>query len=341
MKKTRRILKVIIVLVIILSTVGSVIYYKNEKEKITYSEKIEAVLYFEQSDGDECRCMVVEDGAREIQERVYDNHYIYLWNIKYKLDQGGIFTNEIDYATCELYDLNTREKTGELDIKEILRPYFKNGMYVDWDLGLRQVGTGEPYIMMFVKKNQYGAFHDGILYINIRTGETVVVWEEPEDQATNEMAKSVIYSGYIEGQGQRREAFWKMIKILKDDEIGLLKKNGLKYFEDHFDENTFYIDASDTARCQISIRGDAMPMQNQQLYGMFPGLKAYQGNEEVWVDIYFQYYPSAEDILSLLMEDGQEISYEGCVLPAELSIDGQSHDIHSFEEYVQWRKQEE
>ena len=38
----------------------------------------------------------------------------------------------------------------------------------------------------------------------------------------------------------------------------------------------------------------------------------------------------------VLVEDGQEISFEGCVLPANSSKDGQEHEIHSFEEYEQW-----
>ena len=45
-----------------------------------------------------------------------------------------------------------------------------------------------------------------------------------------------------------------------------------------------------------------------------------------------------EEVMRLLMEDGEEISFEGCVLPADESKDGEEHEIHSFEEFYQWKR---
>ncbi|WP_268874764.1 hypothetical protein [Clostridium sp. Marseille-P3244] len=42
--------------------------------------------------------------------------------------------------------------------------------------------------------------------------------------------------------------------------------------------------------------------------------------------------------MRLLMEEGEEISFEGCVLPANESNDDKEHEIHSFEEFYQWKR---
>ena len=81
-----------------------------------------------------------------------------------------------------------------------------------------------------------------------------------------------------------------------------------------------------------------LPESNETLYKEFPGLKNYGGSEEDIVTFYIGGAPTAEEILKLFLEDGEEISFEGCVLPAKLSIDEQDHEIRSFEEYEQWYK---
>ncbi len=83
-----------------------------------------------------------------------------------------------------------------------------------------------------------------------------------------------------------------------------------------------------------------LPEQNEALYGMFPELEQYRGEEDCYVCLYIGGYPTAEELLRLFMEDGQEISFEGVVMSGEYSIDGEEHEIHSFEEYEQWRARE-
>jgi len=45
--------------------------------------------------------------------------------------------------------------------------------------------------------------------------------------------------------------------------------------------------------------------------------------------------PSYEELVELLAEDGQELSFNDIVIKSEDSIDGMEHQIHSFDE---WRK---
>ena len=91
---------------------------------------------------------------------------------------------------------------------------------------------------------------------------------------------------------------------------------------------------------QIEIMAKYLPKQNEALYGMFPELEQYRGEEDCYVCLYIGGYPTAEELLRLFMEDGQEISFEGVVMSGEYSIDGEEHEIHSFEEYEQWRAHE-
>ena len=37
------------------------------------------------------------------------------------------------------------------------------------------------------------------------------------------------------------------------------------------------------------------------------------------------------------MEEGEEITYEGCVLSGERSIDGEAHKISCMDDYIKWR----
>ena len=105
-------------------------------------------------------------------------------------------------------------------------------------------------------------------------------------------------------------------------------------------EKYFYVSAYPCWKGMVRVwmTTDYLPKENQALYSEFPQLKEYQGEEGLAVCIYLSDYPSAEEIFKLFLEEGQEVSFEGAVLDAELSIDGQEHEIHSFEEYYQWRK---
>jgi len=92
---------------------------------------------------------------------------------------------------------------------------------------------------------------------------------------------------------------------------------------------------------EISITTYALPKENKELYSKFPGLKQYQGQEGLVAQIFLGNYPSAEEVMKLFLEEGQEISFEGCIMDGKYSIDGLPHEINSFDEFDQWFKPEE
>ena len=92
---------------------------------------------------------------------------------------------------------------------------------------------------------------------------------------------------------------------------------------------------------EVRIATYALPKENKELYSKFPGLKQYQEQEGLVARIFLGNYPSAEEVMKLFLEEGQEISFEGCVMDGKYSINGLPHKINSFEEFDQWFKPKE
>ena len=56
------------------------------------------------------------------------------------------------------------------------------------------------------------------------------------------------------------------------------------------------------------------------------------------VDIVLTGSPSDEEIMSIILPEGREVSFEGIKINAENSVDGKGHDIHSFDEWREYCK---
>ena len=87
----------------------------------------------------------------------------------------------------------------------------------------------------------------------------------------------------------------------------------------------------------ITLQAKLLPKESQSLYSRFPGLRQFQGREDLEVNVVITGYPTAEEILEMFMEDGREISFEGLRLRYDWSIGGEEHDINSFEDYFRLR----
>jgi hypothetical protein len=97
----------------------------------------------------------------------------------------------------------------------------------------------------------------------------------------------------------------------------------------------------------IRLPATNLPENSNNLYRRFPGLRQFIGQDGIIVRIMLADYPSVEEILELFIEDNQDISFEGLVLCASRSIDGERHEINSIEDYFrlrdrsQWEVEEE
>ena len=93
----------------------------------------------------------------------------------------------------------------------------------------------------------------------------------------------------------------------------------------------------------FEVRGLAeyLPQNNEFLYSLFPELEQYRGEENCYIYMLIGGNPSDEELLRLFMEDGQQISFSGGLLSGQYTIDGEDHEIYSFEDYERWRAYDE
>ena len=87
---------------------------------------------------------------------------------------------------------------------------------------------------------------------------------------------------------------------------------------------------------------------NTKLFTMFPELKRLcdeikkndinKVRANIAVDIVLTGSPSDEEIMSIILPEGREVSFEGIKINAENSVDGKGHDIHSFDEWREYCK---
>ena len=87
----------------------------------------------------------------------------------------------------------------------------------------------------------------------------------------------------------------------------------------------------------ITLSPDNLPLESESLYTRFPELRQYQGLDGYEINVVLTGYPTAEEIFKLFMEDGHEIVFEDLIMRGDLSIDGEYHEIHSFEDYFRFR----
>ena len=87
----------------------------------------------------------------------------------------------------------------------------------------------------------------------------------------------------------------------------------------------------------VTLSPDNLPMESESLYSRFPGLREFQGEDGFEINIVLTGYPTAEEVFELFMEDGHEVVFDGLVMRGGMSIDGEEHEINSFEDYFRLR----
>jgi len=305
-----------VVMILILAGAGLWVWHDHEKDKEKYDTGPENVLFYEQGSVEGNACMIAD---KIYSSRLVDGRYMIFYHLKYAKEWGTSQTSEVDYAVVNFYDLIINEKLGRVDLTKILNAYLEKGFLWDTNaLGRYRTVEGEFYLCFEL----YGEEGWISVYVNVKTGEVTEagVLEELE---TAEQTEEVL------------ERQWNKVRnryLIDYDKIGLLEN----IFGERWGELDVYTSNDKVSGYVISIKKGMLPAENQLLYTEFPRLKEYEGSDEDWVYLYFAKDLTGEEILSLFVEEGEEISFEGCVLPAEYSIDGQDHEIHSFEEYEQW-----
>ena len=321
MKKKKVIIGIIIIIIVL---VGVGLWLWNKSEKEVMKRGLKDVLYYEQGTVAGDVCLI---GDKIHRSWLIEGRHILFPRFKYKKYEMENFnaygTPEIDYAKVDFYDLVTKKKLGTADLTQTVEAYLEKGYL--WDVGIRgyQTAVGENYLILeFMREDRW--IH---VYVNADTGKvTETGWLE--DLEPTERTGDVL-------ERERNEE--RDRDLIEADEIGLLEN----IYGEQLKWGDIWIYRDVPGECEIVLRKELLPQENRLLYTDFPGLKKYENPDYKFVKFYFSRDLTQEEILSMLIEEGEEISFEGCVLPAESSIDGKEHEIHSFEEYEQWKKYEE
>jgi hypothetical protein len=335
MNKRKRILKIGIAGIVVLAIIVSIFvwYSSNREEWLFYErrESIESIIHVEVANGyrEGIAFIVTEEERYDISLRSYlPSHQIVLASDKGSVMRLGesLFPSVIrhDRAEVNIYNLVTRELVETIDIIPLFEPFSEEfqlqssvaltfmdeagDMYLGWlsrDIPTTAEFTQEQYRFI----------------LNLRTREVSFYEELPERFALEEQRElnlqlSIFNSWSLEVEGvQSRSSRFRRVNGM--DGISLLA-TGIP------------------SLVEIGLEAINLPQESQELYSMFPGLREFIGQEGLVITIYIGGKPSAEEILTMFMEDGQEINFEGSIMRDDWSIDGQEHEIHSFEDFFRW-----
>ena len=307
----------------------------REKENIQIiirEDTLEDILFYEGRKIGKGSCVI----SNEIPDFLFFSEgYVCLCNFKYKRNLWT--TEDVSRAQVDIYDISSGKWMGSLDIKEEAEKFFPEKYWIGSVDVIQK--EGESYVeTTFLDFNEYWEVENrSYIYFNIDTNTMTILYpDEYADSSIPETRTEVL---------ERAKEFERNMYILKDKELGLLEKNGFRRLR--WDDYEWVVGGiviklrRDAGIAVIEIQKGSLPEENAVLYTEFPELKNYVGEDNDMVCFFLEGYPTPEEILSMLIEEGEEISFEGCILPAESSIDGKEHEIHSFEEYEQWKKYEE
>lgn len=248
-------------------------------------------------------------------------------------------TTKYIHKSYQIYDLRTKELVREYTLEEIEDRLPEEYILVYPCEEFYREKDGEPYIFLYVchrnqveTRNSNYAIPGLYLEINVLNDTICLV-----DESSFISRKSV-----LEDYRRELDVFWSWGI---SEGYPLVIANGFSGEKEILTEqdkkNKVLECYYGTSYVQLKVTGNGLPKNNSKLYGMFPNLKQYIGNEDVTVNLLLSGAPSAEKIMKLVLEEGQEVSFEGCIMGAEYSKDGQEHEIRSFEDYYEWRKADE
>jgi len=241
-----------------------------------------------------------------------------------KAEGGYVPQTKMDEFHFSVYSLETGEKIKKIDIKEILQEKHPN-LQLQSSNFFAVSYRGKPCIR-FILAEYPQTYEEGLedtrqyAYLDIETEELYL----------KEFTERILPS-----------PLERKTDIFSEGNYNFLEINGIE-------NATVFAKRSWKGCLVISMPITSLPENNQQLYEMFPALakvseeaklQEWENEDETpYIDIYLVDDPTEEEIIQLLIPDEQEINFEWMKISGTNSIDGQDHEIHSFEEYQQYLK---
>ena len=230
---------------------------------------------------------------------------------------------EMEDFFVSIYSLRNGNVLRTFDMANILKEKGMSIMPTDYTMFATRMYEGRA-CLVFGAEDIVPSFEDKnnntkrIIYLDVDTGEVFESeYEDIKDELEDENRVDSIFNA----------KFGKFIKQNRTDKFLYSEYDRTAVRTLNFWEGCRQIHFADM---------EDLPPENAKLFSLFPELKEeYKRSSLESVDIVLTGNPSEEEIMSLMIPDGQEISFEGIKMSAENSIDGMEHDIHSFDE---WRE---
>lgn len=319
-----------------------------DMEERVMSDDYRDILYMENgASGTDTLAVVTPSEKTDLYDRIYPGRWVITMDVEYQRDKSQYVTVKVEKAVYDVYDISTGKRIWTIDLKNLSEENTTGYVLVDpayTPYHFRDDGCW----MWFDLRNEETGAQDLQIDINVETQEIKLVDWKTKEEKTLQQPKQPQRIRYAKQETESKGTEEKIpTGIFDDDVIGLLEANG--FYECPVNPYNLYDEAMVLSRgietyhaypgviC-IETFVKYLPEENEELYGEFPGLKEYDGDGDDVVLFYYQDKMTEEEIMRLLMEDGEEISFDGCVLKADDSKDGKEHEIHSFKEFYKWQK---
>ena len=240
----------------------------------------------------------------------------------------------IENFDVKVYGIGGWKIKNEIDVLEILKEKNMNIMPTDYTMFTTRMYENKPCLVFgaedIVPSNEDKNNNTKrMIYIDVETGELFEKeYEDIIDDLEDENRINLIYTSQFSKFMKQN-----MGRVLWSD-FDTNSVRTLSFFEGC--RQIHFTDIEDISE------------NNTKLFNMFPKLKSlYDGiknknedkvRERIAVDIVLTGNPSEEEIMSIILPEGREVSFDGVKINAENSVDGKEHDIHSFDEWREYCK---
>ena len=235
----------------------------------------------------------------------------------------------IENFDVKVYGIGGKQIKNEIDVLEILKEKNMNIMPTDYTMFTTRMYENKPCLVFgaedIVPLNEDKNNNTKrMIYIDVETGELFEKeYEDIIDDLEDENRINLIYTSQFSK---------------------FMKQNMGRAVWSDFDTNSVRTLSFFEGCRQIHFTDiENIYENNTKLFTMFPELKRLcdevkkndinKVRANMAVDIVLTGNPSEEEIMSIILPEGREVSFEGVKINAENSVDGKEHDIHSCDEW--------
>lgn len=238
-----------------------------------------------------------------------NKHYIvrtYFHNSTYRLTQKLPKEDPDVYFSLSIYRIKEQKLEGsQVDLYKLVEDYNPN--YVPENTGGIEEINGKDYLPIKVYERDWKLSESKFLWLNLETKK--IEWEDSKEQGGS--ATPTLDLGQLKVTLKNTKGVLRTTNIYDN-----LYQNQLTFFPNNLKGSV--LEKSDPKAYQL------LRKKNSQLYILLDAKLNYDrvyGNVQQFIDLYQLFVPANTNL------------YEGITIPAELSMDGQVHQVNTKDEF--------